>query len=350
MRGDFIQPGSGGLDQPQDLLYGPDGNLYVSGFQTSAALKFDPVTGAFIGRFTSNRNIAEATKMTFHTDGMLYISQWGGDEKVLRFDATTGVFVDEFTSVRVVNGMEFAWDPDGNFIIASWGQNGTDGTIQRFDAEGNFIDILVPTNRGGLQGPVNLWIDGSDLYVIDWTRGMVLRYDVATGNFFGTFVSGMTRSEGYVFDEEGNLYVPDWQQNRINRYDQNGSFINTFASGGGLFQPNAVMFESASPGSVDIGSVDIPATVYLAQNYANPFRGTTTIEYSISTSSHVQLTIHNILGQQVQTFSEGIKLAGNHRIIWDGLSDTGKRLPPSTFFYSLRAGDTRITRLFTLLE
>lgn len=349
-KGDFIQPRSGGLDRTQDLLYGPDGNLYVSGFATSAVLKFDPITGVFIERFTSNRNIAEATKMAFHSDGMLYISQWAGDEKVLRFDAITGVYVDAFTSRGVVNGMEFDWDAEGNFIIASWGQNGTDGTVQRFDSEGNFVDILVATNNGGLQGPVNLWIDGTDLFVVDWTRGLVLRYHVSTGEYLGVYASGMTRSEGYVFDVDGNLYVPDWQQNKINRYDQDGNFIDTFASSGGMTNPNAVMFESSSSQSVGNETGELPATLFLAQNYPNPFSGSTLIEYSISQTSSVELTVFNILGKQVRTFSRGIEQAGFHQIEWDGSSDGGEQLPSGSYFLIMQAGEGSVTRLVTLIE
>jgi DNA-binding beta-propeller fold protein YncE len=43
--GEFIPSGSGGLNRPAGLIFGPDGNLYVTDDVTSSILRYDGVTG-----------------------------------------------------------------------------------------------------------------------------------------------------------------------------------------------------------------------------------------------------------------------------------------------------------------
>src|SRR5262249_27034289 len=45
----FVPPGSGSrLDSSADLAFGPDGNLYVSSYDTDEVLRYDGRTGAFL--------------------------------------------------------------------------------------------------------------------------------------------------------------------------------------------------------------------------------------------------------------------------------------------------------------
>lgn len=157
--------------------------------------------------------------------------------KIARFDLD-GNFIGEFTSVGVPNGLGTACDHAGNFYAASYG-TGANGKIMKFDPDGTYNSVFV--NTGNVAGPSNIWFNNStgDLYVTDWTLGKVQRFD-STGNFLGTYISGLSNIEGYAFGEDGSLFLCDWTQNHVNKYDSTGAFISIFISAGGLNHPNCI--------------------------------------------------------------------------------------------------------------
>ncbi|MCZ6702248.1 MAG: hypothetical protein O6940_04315 [Ignavibacteria bacterium] len=143
------------MNATQEVAFGPDGHLYVSGRGNSSILKYDRSTGEFIGNFTTGYQLDNPTKMTFGTDDYLYVSQWGNQQnKVVRFNSLTGEFVDEFTSIGLNQGYGHAWDSSGNLYVASFGS----ADVKKFDKSGTFLGIFTEVSH--LQGAVNLWFDG----------------------------------------------------------------------------------------------------------------------------------------------------------------------------------------------
>ena len=178
------------------------------------------------------------TKMTFAPDGMLYVSQWGEQRStVARFSASTGKFVDEITPPLEL-GMAHTWDASGTLYVASYGTK----DIRRFDSSGKLIDVFAGPEH--MASAVNLWFgEDDDLFVVDWEAGAVKRFDGTTGEYRGDFITGMTRSEGVTLGPDGAVYICDWQENVIHRYDaKTGRHLGAFATGGGMLQPNGVVF------------------------------------------------------------------------------------------------------------
>ena len=62
------------------------------------------------------------------------------------------------------------------------------------------------------------------------------------------------------------------------------------------------------------GKTEIENYNSLGQNYPNPFRNSTEINYEISSSSDVSLEVYNITGKKVKHFDQGYKNAGKHVI------------------------------------
>jgi arabinogalactan endo-1,4-beta-galactosidase len=88
----------------------------------------------------------------------------------------------------------------------------------------------------------------------------------------------------------------------------------------------------------------------LYQNYPNPFNPSTTIKYSISKSTLVNLTIYNMVGEQVKVLLKGRQAEGGHSIIWDGTNNSGTRVSSGIYFILLRAGGQNLLRKMVLLK
>ena len=90
---------------------------------------------------------------------------------------------------------------------------------------------------------------------------------------------------------------------------------------------------------------------YFANNYPNPFNDRTVIEFSLPEAAVVDVEIFNILGRKVRTLLSGEpSAAGEHRIYWDGRSDSGNSVATGVYLYRLRTEDQSVTRKMVLIK
>jgi len=89
--------------------------------------------------------------------------------------------------------------------------------------------------------------------------------------------------------------------------------------------------------SVDGENSYLPKSYSLKQNYPNPFNPSTKIEFSLPVAAKVQVTIYNILGQQVASLINEQLTAGNHSVVWNSNSSNGTKLSSGIYMYKLEA-------------
>ena len=91
--------------------------------------------------------------------------------------------------------------------------------------------------------------------------------------------------------------------------------------------------------------IPLPVNFSLEQNYPNPFNPKTLIRWQIAVSSHVELSIFNVLGQKVATLINGKQPAGTYSIDWDA-----SRFSSGIYFYRLSTdnGYSKIRKMMLL--
>jgi hypothetical protein len=120
---------------------------------------------------------------------------------------------------------------------------------------------------------------------------------------------------------------------------------------GGNRQGRLICFSGGPNTTVDVDPAPTLPTEYaLAQNYPNPFNPTTTIEIRVPVESPVNLTIYDMLGRTVRSFSFDRISAGTHYIMWDGLNDAGVPVATGAYVYQLRTTGVSLTKRMVLLK
>lgn len=107
---------------------------------------------------------------------------------------------------------------------------------------------------------------------------------------------------------------------------------------------SVITAEFATYEGAPVASVAVPVTAQLYQNYPNPFNPMTTISFGLPTAGEYTLTIYNVTGQTVTTFSDNAE-AGKVMFEWDA-SDMASGI----YFYKLDANNFTDTKKMVLLK
>ncbi|UCH10045.1 MAG: T9SS type A sorting domain-containing protein [Fidelibacterota bacterium] len=102
--------------------------------------------------------------------------------------------------------------------------------------------------------------------------------------------------------------------------------------------------------AVEDRGVQVPEAYRLSQNYPNPFNPATTIQYELPHAASIQLTVYNLLGEEVVRLEYGHQEAGTHTAEWTGRDATGSLVSSGVYFYRLKAEGLTQTRKMLFLR
>jgi len=100
---------------------------------------------------------------------------------------------------------------------------------------------------------------------------------------------------------------------------------------------------------VNISTHNLPTKFALEQNYPNPFNPVTSIELALPIASEYSVTIYNVAGQVIRTYS-GNANAGVVKIEWDGRDASGSTVASGMYFYKAVAGQFSATKKMLLMK
>ena len=215
----------------------------------------------------------------------------------------------------------------------------------------NTISVLIGNGNGTFQsattysafggdpyhiiaGDVDL-DDDLDLIFIDHYSNVLV---IMPNNGDGTFASGRLLSTGDSpeglaagdFDGDGDLDLVV-----ANRFDNTISIFFNLIN---------------TPSGVDDNDNTLPRDFVLNQNYPNPFNPETRIDFSLERRAHVDISIYNILGQEINNLLNTTLAAGPHSVYWNGTDQSGREMPSGIYFYRLKTETQTEIRKMMLLK
>jgi hypothetical protein len=164
---DFVPAGT--LSSPIGLVFGPNSNLFVgSSFEpghpppdpppAGAVLEYNGATGAFITTFARGEGLLAPQGLVFGPNGNLFVSDISS--QVLEYNGTTGAFITDFIpegSGGLLGGRGLVFGPNGNLFVTSIEVGTGLGQVLEYNGTtGAFITDFVSTGSGGLNGPTSL--------------------------------------------------------------------------------------------------------------------------------------------------------------------------------------------------
>lgn len=125
----------------------------------------------------------------------------------------------------------------------------------------------------------------------------------------------------------------------------NNTIVDNFVSAGGSLPNNdwgygkLDIFAALSSVVTSVKGNDLTTveTFELFQNYPNPFNPSTLISYNLPASADVELSVFNVLGQQVRTLVEQHQDAGVKKVTWDGKDNVGQSVSGGLYFFKMNA-------------
>jgi streptogramin lyase len=261
------------VPRPTGAEIGPDGLLYTVGYD-GAIRRFDPATGALLATLATN--IATfPDDLHFGPDGNIYIACELG-QGVLRFDRggtpapapgkSGAVF---FASQQRLTSSTFG--PDGSLYVTDYGAN----AVFRINSTGAAFTTFTANH---LNGPLDLHFgaDGN-LYVANRNTNDVTRFNGVTGLFIDVFASGngLNKTDSFDFGPDGNLYVAGRNNNAVFLFSgTSGTFLETFISTN-LDDPYRVRFSrTAASGAVSISNLTPSSAVVNSPDFPTTITGT----------------------------------------------------------------------------
>jgi len=279
-------------DEIRSLTVNPKNNILyglVSGSSTEI-VRVNAAAGDCYTLVTAD--LGGLTGIDFDTSGTLYASQQGG--KIFTIDLNSGDYTLITTATQDLNSIAF--NPSTNEL---W------GALRR--TFGNPKDSV---------------------YTIDLTTG--------EATYVGR--TGLTQmTNDMAFDGNGKLYGVLGAVNlegKLFEIDQTNGTGTEIGTGIGYNHTTGLAYSINGPViSVDGENSYLPKSYSLKQNYPNPFNPSTKIEFSLPVAAKVQVTIYNILGQQVASLINEQLTAGNHSVVWNSNSSNGTKLSSGIYMY-----------------
>ena len=198
------------------ILFGPDGDLYLTSVVTPAVARIDPESGEILDNWGLEDGAKSPDDLAFGPDGSVYWTDISNGEVAMRTpEGETRVVASPGVGVNPIT-----FSDDGRLFVS---QCFMDTNLFELDPAGEQAPRLIRDDLGpgcGLNGMDWGSADGK-LYGPRWFRGEVVRLDVDSGEMEAV-ASGFEVPAAVKFNSEGVLHVLDSLRGEVVRVNEDG--------------------------------------------------------------------------------------------------------------------------------
>ena len=186
------------------------------------------------------------------------------------------------------------------------------------------VPVLINEVAGVLGGSFELEFDASRVAPVGVTHGELTREylfaNQVEGHRLRVSFAGLTWKDG-----EGTLAQVQLRP-----------LVEGASVAGDVRLVEVALNEGLTPVRLE-GVSPLPRSLALYPNFPNPFNPSTTLRFDLPAAGVVDLSIYNVIGQQVRTLVRGAQDPGHYRLEWDGLDEAGRSVASGTYLARLES-------------
>lgn len=364
--GDFIWQSEVPISEygGQSAVFAPDGDIIVpTGHSPNDFLsRIDKDDGSLVWSTPIDPPTSDAIGAVVLGD-KVYSWDWPTHCTVSVFDLATGTYL--YSGPNLVGsgaGVQHGLfvGLDGKIYAPHASGPGMPNFLYALEDTGSSLDIVwtYPSGYGwsstfgvGPEGSIYSHDEEGHMLRLDSTDGSLIARSLAPipGHGVGPWYDWSPR---LAVDNEGKVFVTNgsFEAGTVSAYDSGMNLLWTedvgtmSITGPALASTGQLVVQTRFDGMIvycdATGVVDSGWTgSMLLSSAPNPFRRSTTFQFSLNEAGTVQLDIYDLRGRRVRTLLASARDAGRHRIVWNGEDDRGNSLASGTYLSRLSAGD-----------
>jgi DNA-binding beta-propeller fold protein YncE len=224
--------------------------IYIADTYNQRVVKMNGATGAQLWNQTTcfGNALKRPRGLTVGSDGSLYVADTDND-RIVELDPAAGTCISSFGATGTGNGQfKSPWTTLSDGSGGLWVADAMNYRVQHVSNTGTFISTLgtFGTGNGQFLSPHGLFMDQGLLDVADPYEFEIQRFTISGGALtFNSIVGGVPPAPGgfnqpfaVAYGPSGEMYVVDWFNDRIEKFNPDGSFAlqwGTYGSKNGSF-------------------------------------------------------------------------------------------------------------------
>jgi len=283
------------------------------------------------GQVAQNITIGSGPEGVKYYNGKIYVTNTGfngagydpGTVSVI--NATT--FAVEDTITVGTNPQSVDIDSSGNLIVSCTGDYvSAYGRVDVVDLSTGLVTNSIPLNTFITSVFVN---SNNKIYISTFGFGVMV-YNLANQIFERDGSNPLPGGPGCVFDNQNVCYIVDFNADSIRAFSESHARMNSYLVGDG---PVSIDIYDESVNIISDDNSNMLNKMALFQNYPNPFNPDTQISFYLPKKGDVQITIYNMLGQEIYTITKNGFNSGLNSITFNG-----SNFSSGAYFYQIKAG------------